>query len=333
MKTKRPLVSIVALIMSLTMFAYSFSTAASAIVNKNGSITLHVADATTGKVIENASFRLYFFAAAYEKNNGVGYDYVVPYDGCNMDMGNLQDAYLPVHLTHFALTHDLPYTVKSSDKNGSIVFDNLVPGVYLIVPMGDIPDYFMPSPFVINIPLYDKENKNWVYDINATPKMVIHLVDSMVETTYLSVKKLWDTTASHPDSVVVSLLCDYREVEKVTLSESNGWYYRWDNLSAKHNWSVVESKVPDGFKVSYETSSKTVKIINTGTSAVENTKPSAKPTKPGEKPTEVPTTKPEELIDTGQLNWPIPIFAAAGMLLFSAGWSMLKFGKKDEEAV
>ncbi|MBQ1966976.1 MAG: hypothetical protein II356_03270 [Clostridia bacterium] len=45
------------------------------------------------------------------------------------------------------------------------------------------------------------------------------------------------------------------------------------------------------------------------------------------------TTKPEELIDTGQLNWPVPVCAIAGLLIFSAGWAMLNFGKKDEEAV
>ena len=44
------------------------------------------------------------------------------------------------------------------------------------------------------------------------------------------------------------------------------------------------------------------------------------------------TTKPEELIDTGMLNWPVPVFSIAGLLLFSIGWAMLNLGKKDEEA-
>ncbi len=329
MKAKRFAAGIVALIISLSLFAYSFSPAVSAIVNKNGSIILHVADARTGKTIENVSFRLYFFAAAYEKGNGVGYDYVVPYDDCNMDMDNLQDAYLPVHLTHFAFTHDLPFTIKSSDKSGSVVFDNLVPGVYLIVPSGNIPDYFVPSPFVINIPLFDKENKSWVYDVIATPKMQIYESQGTPDVTYLSVKKLWDTEGGHPDSVTVSLLCDYREVERVVLNESNKWYYRWDNLSKRHSWSVVESQVPDGFRVFYETSSNTVKITNKGKTPPGTTLPDEGPS---EKPSTEPTTKPEELVDTGQLNWPVPVLSAAGLLLFSAGWALLNFGKKDEEA-
>ncbi len=50
---------------------------------------------------------------------------------------------------------------------------------------------------------------------------------------------------------------------------------------------------------------------------------------------EAPTTPPEttkpgdpdsKLPQTGQLNWPIPVLAVIGLLLFSAGW-MLRFGK------
>lgn len=341
MKKKRMMASVICFIMAFVMCLSAFSSAVSAIINKEGSITLHVADANTGDIIEGASFRLYLFAAAYAKDNDIGYDYVIPYDDCNMDMGNLQDSYLPIHLTHFAQTHDLPYTIKSSDEQGAVVFENLVPGVYLIVPSGNIPNYYTPSPFVINIPLYDEENKNWVYDINATPKMRIYTSSDIADTTYISVKKLWDAQGEHPDSVTVSLLCDYREVEKVTLNESNNWHYRWDSLSSRHSWSVVESSVPDGYKVSYESSSNTVTIINsvdnpTEEPPVPTTKPDTEPSTNPEgstKPDTEPTTKPEELIQTGQLNWPIPILAIAGLLLFSIGWAMLNFSKKDEDAV
>ena len=43
------------------------------------------------------------------------------------------------------------------------------------------------------------------------------------------------------------------------------------------------------------------------------------------------TTKKEELIHTGQLNWPVPVFSIAGLLLFSIGWAILNWDKKDEE--
>lgn len=321
MKNIKLLKAFVMLFAVLVMCVYTVSPAAEAITSKNGSITLNITDSGTGEALENASFRLYFFAAAYENQNGVGYSYVIPYDDCNMDMDNLQDAYLPVHLTHFANTHALLYTQKSSDKNGHIVFENLVPGVYLIVPFESVDNYFMPAPFVINIPLYDNENKNWIYDVNATPKMRIYSGSEEDSFTYISVRKLWETEGAHPETVTVCLLRDFVQVDTVELSSENNWSFRWDNLQAKHNWNVVEI-VPEGFTASYETSSNSVTIINKSNTSEGTTVPDADT-----------TTAPDELIYTGQLNWPVPVFSIAGLLLFAAGWAMLNFSRKDEGAV
>lgn len=51
----------------------------------------------------------------------------------------------------------------------------------------------------------------------------------------------------------------------------------------------------------------------------------SKPTKPTQ------PTKPSgpKLPQTGQLNWPVPVMVAVGLLLFAAGW-ILRFGKKKE---
>lgn len=42
-----------------------------------------------------------------------------------------------------------------------------------------------------------------------------------------------------------------------------------------------------------------------------------------------PTTPGDKLPQTGQLNWPVPILAVAGLALFVFGWWM-RFGKKKE---
>ena len=53
---------------------------------------------------------------------------------------------------------------------------------------------------------------------------------------------------------------------------------------------------------------------------------------PETEPTTPPPTEPEDpkLPQTGQLNWPIPLMAVAGLTLFIAGW-LLRFGKKKEQ--
>ncbi len=332
---KRNTAAFLALILSFSLCLCSFCADASAVLTKNGSITLHVADANTGEILEGAAFRLYFFAQAHEKANGLGYEYVYPYEECRIALENLQDAYLPIHLTNFALSNSLPYTEKASDKSGSLIFDDLTPGIYLIVSSGNIPDYFVSAPFVINIPLYDENAQNWVYDINATPKMQIVSSPDGNETTYVSVKKIWDTDTEHPSSVTVSLLCDYKEYQRVVLSEENNWTYKWENLSKRHSWSVVEIEVPDGFAVSYEASANTVTITNhKKTESETTTKPDEESSSPDGESTTIPdgepTTKQDELVDTGQLNWPVPVMSVAGLLLFSIGWAILTFGKKEK---
>lgn len=47
------------------------------------------------------------------------------------------------------------------------------------------------------------------------------------------------------------------------------------------------------------------------------------------KPTEPTTPTDPKLPQTGQFNWPIPVLAAAGLLLFSAGWCLRWGTQKD----
>jgi len=61
--------------------------------------------------------------------------------------------------------------------------------------------------------------------------------------------------------------------------------------------------------------------------------PETEPTETEPPTTEPPETVPSEtkpkLPQTGQLNWPIPVLAVLGLLLFSAGWAM-RFGKQKD---
>lgn len=53
-----------------------------------------------------------------------------------------------------------------------------------------------------------------------------------------------------------------------------------------------------------------------------------KKSKPG-KPQKPQTPPGPKLPQTGQLNWPVPVLAVLGLMLFSAGW-LLRFGKKKD---
>lgn len=334
MKIKK-LVSLVAILISFAMVAFTLSATAATFLDKNGSITIRMTDSQTDTPLKNVAFRLYFVARAYESGNGIRYELIPPYDESKIGIDDLQDASLPIHLAYFAESRSLPYTEKLTDNNGVLVFEDLTPGLYLIVPAQEIEGYYMPTPFVISVPEYDYVNKRWVFDVDASPKNIGGTSDGDKDT-YISVVKKWKTDEELPEKITVVLLRDFKEYEKVELNEDNNWYYRWDGLSKDFIWSVVESQVPDGYEVYYETSSNTITIINEDDDVDEpSTEPGTEPST-GElttKPTEITeTTDPDDdLIHTGQLNWPVPVFAISGLLLFSIGWAILNLSKKESE--
>ena len=316
------------IIVILCFFALGISSFAVSTEEK-GSITLILPETEDGEAVSGAVFRIYRFAAAVEGGEGIAFSYVSGFSSNGMSLSDMNDSYLPVHLRAFAEYNALDSEEGLSDAGGKAVFGNLATGAYLVVPVASSQVNFKASPFIVTIPMADSSGKGFIYDITASPKAESGKEDSE-EKTYISVKKEWLSDGEIPDSITVSLLKDGIVDARVSLNEENNWYYRWDELSSGYSWSVVEAEVPDGFTVSYSPSQMSVVITNKAENYEEHTKPDDT-TPPSDIPEE--TTKPDELIDTGQLNWPVPVFAIAGLLLFSTGWSLLKFGKKDGEAV
>lgn len=382
--SKKVISVIIMAVMCITLF--SFGTCAVSLDTK-GSINLTLLDKETKEPISDAVFRIYLIASVYEDNDNLFCIYTDEFKDNGMEIENFTDSYLPIHLRAYAESKNLAYIEKSTDNNGEVVFDNLSCGVYLVVPVGLDDGYLNPAPFVVSVPTEDETKGNWIYDIDASPKVEVDK-DNSHEKTYISVKKQWRTAEKTPDSITVSLVKDGMIYDSAVLSAVNNWYYKWENLDKNHSWSVVETNVPDGYTVSYVTSQMTVIITNTdddyedetttrpnettttddsttvtdGTTGSDDTTTTTGTTFPDDatttpddvtttvatthtddttkpvgttKPTGTTesTTKPEELIKTGQLNWPVPIFTIVGLLLFSTGWAMLNLGKKEEEIV
>lgn len=123
--------------------------------------------------------------------------------------------------------------------------------------------------------------------------------------TELTVIKVWEGEGIHPAAVTVELWNGTGLYDTAELSEQNGWTYRWTGLPQNAQWSLREIAVPEGYTVSYS--------VNGSTITVKNTK------------SEIPPKEdPPSLIQTGQLNWPVPVLAGVGILLLAAGWIMRK---------
>ena len=140
------------------------------------------------------------------------------------------------------------------------------------------------------------------------------------------VLKVWSDAGNEekrPESITVQLLKDGAVYDTVTLSAENNWAYTWTGLPQSENgrpidWQVAESAVP-GYTVAITEEGVTFRVENTYQPDQPDNPDN--PDIPDEPPPLGPGDQPGEptLPQTGALWWPVPLLAAAGLLLLTAG--------------
>jgi LPXTG-motif cell wall-anchored protein len=211
-----------------------------------------------------------------------------------------------------------PVATGTTDADGKLTFNNLQTGLYLLVgkqtTIGET--IYTPVATLVTLP-YLEEDDTWNYDPIIYVKNTSETVTP--EPIDLTVIKVWKDdgyTTNRPNEVTVTLFQDGKEYETVTLSAANNWRYTWKSLDAASRWQVSEKNVPTNY---------TVTVVQNGTIfTVTNTYHAS-----GETP---PTTDNPTLPQTGQLWWPLPLLAIAGLLLFGIGWSIRRKGHERHES-
>lgn len=211
--------------------------------------------------------------------------------------------------TRIAADRIKPLKTGKTGQDGTIVFDGLQQGMYLVTAdactVGDT-SYF-PMTFLISLPNLDEATDQWIYKVQAKAKDTTITDDG--KDISVKVQKIWkdneDQAKKRPQSIQVQLYCDNRAYGKpVTLNKSNNWSKTWNNLPEGHKWTVAEVGIPTGYeKPQYDRVDNQFYVINTY----------------GETPPPVQPPKPS-LPQTGQLWWPVPLLALGGMVLFLIGW-------------
>lgn len=128
------------------------------------------------------------------------------------------------------------------------------------------------------------------------------------ETEYRTVRVVWtdrnNAGKTRPSSVTVQLMKNGTAYgDPVKLSASNKWTYKWTTLENDQNYEVVEMVVPKGYNVKYSKTKYTFTITNKRSTTQYTT--SGKP------------------LQTGQLNWPIPVLALCGLAFVGGGIALI----------
>lgn len=314
MRRKKIFSAIFAFLLTLTL-AFAGAQAASNIdLNHTGSITITLlsSDEPHNPII-NAVLDLYTVGEAKIDNNNLIFEATADFLPSGIAIDDLSNPDIAENLLDYARKNNIAYISSETNDEGSAVFAGLHVGLYLISQREGAANYYPIKPFLIAIPMTSADGTEWIYDVDASPKAQPGQVYPP-EFISITVEKIWEdeNNANHtrPNSITVELYRGNELYDTVILNAENGWSYVWENLDAAFSWTVREYPVPVHYIVNYRYCCDS-KIIITNT---------------------------EKLIQTGQINLPIPLFAAAGTLFLTAGAIISvsskhkkEHGKKDHE--
>lgn len=135
-----------------------------------------------GKAVPDGSITLYRVANVYEYDGNYTFRLTDEFAVTSLDLENLRlddpnySEEIGESLSRYVNEHP---TIKGATKpigsDGTVVFSDLVPGLYLLANYTAFSgsSYYTANPFLVSVPLYDKEKDVYRYDVDATPKIDI----------------------------------------------------------------------------------------------------------------------------------------------------------------
>ena len=261
---------------------------------RTGSISVTLTEQYSKTPIVGAELSVYFIATVGINTDG-NLNYVLNEDYAGLGFA-VDDPELVSKLDAYLLDNEMPSIWLITDENGSASCENLPLGLYFIHQVNTVEGLAPCTPFLVTLPA--ETDGGYVYEVNATPKTEV------AKLTDITIKKVWNTDASSKatDSVTVNLLRGGQVVQTAVLSESNNWQITYTDMPESDAYTIEEVDVPKGFTATYKQRGYVFTVTNTST-----------------------------LIQTGQLVWPIPVLAFAGVLLIGAG-SVLLRKKRSHDA-
>ncbi len=302
-------------------------------INPNNNIRLTLLYKDNGVPLSGAEFSIYKVAAADKHGN---LTVTKEFSGYNINIVNNSSQEwkaLASTLEGYVLRDKiLPTDRKKTNKQGTALFPNnvkkLTCGMYLVLGKNHTQNnkVYESQPFMVLLPMRDKASDKWNYDVSVSPKYASHPQNKTDKVT-CKVLKVWQDKGNEkkrPKQVVVQLLRDGKIFDTVKLNSGNNWRYKWSKLDADHKWTVAEKELK-GYTVSISKEGVTFVITNTYASV-----PKDNPQKPVVPPDQVSSNRNNRLPQTGQLWWPVPLFAAIGLIFIVVGLLHIR-RKKDGE--
>lgn len=233
-----------------------------------------------------------------------------------------------------------------TDEQGALTWSQLETGLYLVLgEQTESGQYtYSPMPSLVVLPSQNEAGQ-WEYDTVIQLKYNKEEIPGS-DTENITVMKVWQDHGyeeKRPEAVVAELYMDGVLYDTVSLNKANNWSYAWKDLPAGHQWIAVEKEAPACYTVTCVREGQYLVITNCyqpeESSEPETPSESETPSEP-ETPSDTETTYHSGggghgggslLPQTGQLWWPVPILAFAGIAAFTVGWARRRARESDNE--
>lgn len=133
-----------------------------------GSITAQMRDSKSKSAVAGGELTIYRVAKIQQDDANFSYQYTNGFENCGVALGDLSDSGLADKL-QAKIPNSARKTTKTIGKDGRAIFGNLRTGLYLVVQTKSAEGYQSIGAFLVSVPM--KDGENWIYDVNASPKM------------------------------------------------------------------------------------------------------------------------------------------------------------------
>lgn len=261
--------------------------------SQTGSISVTLVSRNSDQPMAGAELSVYHVATVAVNTYGnLNYGYTEAFADCGF---SLEDPALVEKLDAFVSANDISARKTVTDRHGKAHCGDIPLGLYFVKQTGAVEGFASCSSFLVTVPM--KTNSGYQYQVNASPKTdVLKLTD-------ITIQKVWNTgsTSGLPKSVTVQLLHGGQVVKTAVLDQRNHWQITYQDMPVSDSYSIQEINIPQGFMATYSQNGFLFTVTNT-----------------------------PALAQTGQVVWPIPVFALAGIFFLMIGFVILrKPGKQD----
>ncbi len=136
-------------------------------ITRPGSISITMR--CDGQPVAGGSLTIYRVADIAEDDGNYRFELTADYQQSNISLDDIGSPDTAAALAEYALMHEFAGQSKAIDESGSIIFDGLLPGLYLLIQDTPAPGYNNAAPFLVSLPrLVDGI---YIYDIDASPKV------------------------------------------------------------------------------------------------------------------------------------------------------------------